>query len=614
MNSTSNFSSFSFIFFRPNSIYEETGFHHQSKSNRDQHVEQQIIAATTSSATVQQQSGPNAPHYSVTEKSGSSGYYGSNLYSASSVDEHIYCEPIIEYIKQPVNVKSSLDEVVVVGHQKTVTTADLNLMTSPTSVTVDKKTNESRGLDEKQCLESLRKSITNLENCLDVNLDNNNKQLIGAKVTKTNPIKSSSSAKSLSALQQNNNASESVNNIQKIIDNIDSQIPRPIWPSDFDDSLMDINLEMMEMEQKRLSSGSDRSRNLITLESPVMEQKSDSAKDAKRSPPHTENVINFHNTREILEKIRTRLENYLDYSKENPNVIAETDAKIANLEDNIQVLKKDLENYLQAMNEKNESEIKQFCNGILNQKKYMQMKNAFEKTYGSSCSGSCKIRIENTYELMDGYEKMRPLSTTSNCSTGSYSASASESSSSSNLVKTSYYKNPEGDEPFGTVYVKDGFTLRYNERINPSTVPVEPSLRVQRNSSRKLLFNELQKKRSTAGSHINSDQLRPGESGDDERSTSLADSFDKNNNVSRNNLKNNLQLSGALLMTDFGRKSQVTREKMLLEWHKNKPSSWELYYGSNRLITDPQQTLIRKAKGGRQVASTVSYVSQFLFI
>lgn len=596
--------------FRANSIYEETGFHHHhSKSNRDQHVEQ-IIAATTST-TVQQQSGPNAPNYSVTEKSGSSGYYGSNLYSASSVDEHIYCEPIIEYIKQPVvNGKSSLDEVVVVGHQKTVTTGELNLM-AETSNSADKKTSESQGLVEKQCLESLRKSITNLENCLDVNLDNNT-QLIGAKVTKTNPIKNSSSAKSLSSLQQNN-ASESVNNLQKIIDNIDSQIPRPIWPSDFDDSLMDINLESFEMRQKRLSNGSDKSRNLIILDSPVMGQKSDSAKDVKRSPAHAENVINFHNTREVLEKIRTRLENYLDYSKDHPNAIAETDAKIANLEDNIQVLKQDLENYLQAMNERNEIEIKQLCTGISNQKKYLQMKNAFEKTYGSSCSGSCKMRIENTYELMDGYEKMRPISATSVSSTGSYSASASGSNSSSNLVKTAYFKNKDPDEPFGTVYVKDGFTLRYNERINPSTVPVDPNLRVQRNSSRKLLFNELQRKRSATGSYLNPDQLRPGESGDDERSTSISDSCDKNNNVSQKNLKNNLQLSGALLMNTFGRKSLLNRENMLIEWHKNKPSIWELYYGSNRLITDPQQTLIRKAKIGRQVATTVSYVSAFCF-
>lgn len=42
---------------------------------------------------------PSSSHYS-TEKSGSSGYYSSNVYSASSIEDHIYSEPVIDAIDQ----------------------------------------------------------------------------------------------------------------------------------------------------------------------------------------------------------------------------------------------------------------------------------------------------------------------------------------------------------------------------------------------------------------------------------------------------------------------------------------------------------------------------------
>ena len=77
-----------------------------------------------------------------------------------------------------------------------------------------------------------------------------------------------------------------------------------------------------------------------------------------------------------------------------------------------------------------------------------------------------------------------------------------------------------------------------------------------------------------------------------------------------------MQLSSVILMDSFGKKSllQVSdREKMLLEWHKNKPSIWELYYGSNRLLHDTDQTLHKPTKINKTVKNTISYVSSFSF-
>lgn len=70
-------------------------------------------------------------------------------------------------------------------------------------------------------------------------------------------------------------------------------------------------------------------------------------------------------------------------------------------------------------------------------------------------------------------------------------------------------------------------------------------------------------------------------------------------------------------MDSFGKKSllQVSdREKMLLEWHKNKPSIWEMYYGSNRLLNDPEHTLYKPSKFKKAVRNTASYVSFYLKI
>lgn len=356
------------------------------------------------------------------------------------MDEHIYCEPIIEYVTQATDQNESLTAIIVESKDNNLN--ELSLL----AVNKADLNNDKHPIDEKQCLESLRKSITNLENCLD-------NHLLGGAMAPNAKSKSSNlppkpklppnSASKPGTSSQSTNSSSSMNQLQTIIDSIDTSIiPRPIWPTDFEDSLMDINLESFEARRDATAEMG----NLINLESPILgAQKS---LPSQQTPHHAENVINFHNTREVLEKIQGRLANYLESSQ------VEASAPSNVLEENIHTLKLDLENYLKAMQDKNEIELKNFCAGMKNNQKIVTIKNAFE-------------RKENTYEVLDetmpGYERMHPISRSSNSQTSSMS------SSSGHMAKSYYQENLEQDQHFGTVYVKDGFTMKCNEKINPFT-------------------------------------------------------------------------------------------------------------------------------------------------
>ena len=341
---------------------------------------------------------------------------------------------------QTTEANESLNAIIVESPSKENNLNEMSLL----AVNKTDHLNDTHPIDEKQCLESLRKSITNLENCLDDHLGSAYKM---SPILKSKHAKGSlnvkhslnSNAKPSTSSDSTNSNSKRKSQLQTIIDNIDTQIPRPIWPTDFDDSLMDINLESFEVRHNHPQQG-----NLINLESPIL----GATKSLPQQPtPHySEDVINFHNTREILEKIRGRLENYLESSQ---NV---TPAPSNVLEGNIYTLKMDLENYLKAMHDKNEMELKNFCAGMKNNQNIVTLKNAFE-------------RKENTYEVLDetipGYERMHPISRSSN------SDSSTMSSSSHTLAKSYYQENIEQDQNFGTVYVKDGFTMKCNEKINP---------------------------------------------------------------------------------------------------------------------------------------------------
>lgn len=82
-------------------------------------------------------------------------------------------------------------------------------------------------------------------------------------------------------------------------------------------------------------------------------------------------------------------------------------------------------------------------------------------------------------------------------------------------------------------------------------------------------------------------------------------------NVITNNghIENNLAMQQPSLISVDKAKDATTDEKdIMLEWHRNKPSIWQQYYGSKRL---KYSNMVKKIKGKLDVNSSVvmSYVS-----
>lgn len=89
----------------------------------------------------------------------------------------------------------------------------------------------------------------------------------------------------------------------------------------------------------------------------------------------TASLSDFHNIRDVLLNIRERLDSYL---KINQDSSADDSAK-SKLEDNISELKRELERYVESINEKKENELRKFSENMINQSNIRQMKKAFSR-------------------------------------------------------------------------------------------------------------------------------------------------------------------------------------------------------------------------------------------
>lgn len=81
-----------------------------------------------------------------------------------------------------------------------------------------------------------------------------------------------------------------------------------------------------------------------------------------------------------------------------------------------------------------------------------------------------------------------------------------------------------------------------------------------------------------------------------------------NSSSGNGHIENNLAMQQPSLITVDNAKDTTTDEKdIMLEWHRNKPSIWQQYYGSKRL---KYSNMVKKIKGKFDVNSTImSYVS-----
>lgn len=582
---------------RGQSTLRTTSNGHKRQSISSQDTSGEIESDVVVGKSVGRERINSTSHYS-TEKSGSSGYYSTNIFFAggSVVDDHIYYEPVVNRARKPASESGN----------------------KPTGATVGKKEGILKNSNKSQDANKAQKNGKTLEKYYyPATLENVSNDVA---VMRAKPSSN-----------------------EKLSDNVeapDGSIPRPIWPLDVDDSLADINLEAFKMRhnsQQNLigleSSASSNSDN--ELYSVSKKNQDDTAKKKFQSQSQYEEYLEFHNTRNILEQIRGKLNTLLEQRTEgqkqtdNSNGLTQAEAE---LEENIANLKSDLEGYLQSMNQKNENEIKRFCRGMSKDAKVVAVQNAVEHRHRSRGSS---VNFENDYEVLENHRAFEQ----------SYYPTTSQRT----LTR---YPNP-GDQPslFETVYVRDGFNVRQLNRpapnpfaqearstqmlLNQRSIYVQPQqLQQQQHQPIRYMSNaeinalstyEVCERRpskvsieipedggksahvvvdSGVGMGIVSDLVAEGRV---RRKSELSNS----NNVGKNGDVSDFTLQRVILMESLGKNGKMfgDKEKMLLEYHLNKPSYWELYYGANREEHKPHHTLIRKVKIGGKNAISVSYPS-----
>lgn len=364
-----------------------------------------------------------------------------------------------------------------------------------------------------------------------------------------------------------------------IMEGIDGQIPKPVWPMDFDDSLMDINLEPFLLvndapQLKRKFSNSNLGIDNQCYDSSDDDLNRSSDKSLALYLKQCEETTNVQDTTDILEGIRIKLSSLLEQAANNEVLqgIKDTEQP-SDLTKNIQSLKCELDSYLQRIKSKKDLEIKQLCTGLSKNTKMLTMKKALEnRSRKNSQTDEDGYEVFQTVEDVNGgYEQMKPKN-----------------------IMTNYQESNSGLN-FDTVYVQDGFSL------------CESGATIQFSSTRSTDTNfQLKRKFSKEFSDFN---VNITNDKSDDSSNSSDKCSDNITNSEKNQLKQNLALHHPMLIKNLDKTSGDDKD-MMLEWHNNKPSIWELYYGKNR----PIQTIIKKVtkKGKKPVNSVVSYVSIYL--
>lgn len=474
----------------------------------------------------------SSSHYS-TEKSGSSGYYSSS-YAAISVDEPIYSEPVTECLH-------------LYGR--------------------DKRVYPNQTSNENQT------PIT------PINQSNNN----------NNNTSNSSSDSGITCCDDESSVKRKPFKLPTIMEGIDGQIPRPVWPSDFDDSLTGVNLESF------ILPGDQRPRIVEHVTIPDASLNLFVAKN--------EETTNVQETRDQLEDFREKLNNLLERS-----IVVEEFQPIgllpSHLELQIKHLRTEVDEYLRVINQDNELEIKQLCDGLSKNSKMLTMKRALEnhEQRKSISSSSIHNYEQNAFNIssssMSGYEKMMPVKG----------------------HMTAYEEVDVLHSQFDTVYVEHGYSV--DQQQQKQSPPPRSSTVLRQYSFKssvadpnfhfkiKQSVNDLTEYVNQQHQHEQHERNERDESSDSVSENSAIQVPIKQKQITKNMTFQHPSFRSA------GSKTNKSDKEKMLEWHKNKPSLWELNYGINRsnhgFMTNIQLGTARKLKLKKEKAmktTVVSYVS-----
>lgn len=413
--------------------------------------------------------------------------------------------------------------------------------------------------------------------------------------------------------------------------------PRRSWPDDMvDDSLLDIDLDSFLLVNERKTDGIGKSARKSSLhavggiDNPTFlteeQEEENNYKCAKyiNSCPddayHVESDIvagtstiseksvsvadhymkryedqlHFQNTRELLEDVRDKIRLLSQASgnssrsgsanTHNPDmplsVTAPTEQLPRELEGMIKTLKNELENYLDRMNQHSELEIRQLCSGLVRNHNIVKMKKAFERRRSTHSLGT----IESDYGYAGNYEaicdgvpsSIREQIVSIRCASDPNFKMKRKSLTEVFPVTDCYAESEKLQTPATQIAQQQlrsslprraRVELRQREHDQNVITLHVPTTQLQRNLSfQQPILNKLDAK---------SLQTPPTDAEVNGKGSNGAGALGGNGNGS-------------------GAESGESGDKdSILEWHRKKPSIWEMYYGTNRM----NQSLLGKRNG-----------------
>ncbi|XP_033254494.1 uncharacterized protein LOC117193941 [Drosophila miranda] len=592
--------------------------------------------------------GGGGSHYS-TDKSGSSGYYSSNVRSTYSLDEHIYCEPVIDILdaagekqekmksgaaRQRLRPQLQLPRKVsakdtaaplplplppvaaaaaaTAASEKlyTVKSQRLDMQDAATGAAIeefhstgvnDLKQTEEEGHKLEQMLPHYSDKLRILETSIE-NLDRHLKTF--SRLFAQEQIVSFMQAPdapplALPPLPHPLDISEKLrvyNQLPTIMEQQQQQL--------VDDSLLDIDLDAFLLDPKPPSQSQSQTNlnrkakaksgrgidNTSFLSDEQLEENNykcakyinscpedayrvESEAAAGHAPvieerfvKRYEDQLHFQSTRELLEDVRDKIR-LLSRATPSPTRTPPPDIP-KELEGMIHTLKQDLESYLQRMNQHSEQDLRQLCSGLGRQQHVVRLHNALERR--RSCADLLHL---NAYEAVhDGVlisASGRPLSVREQIMTIRCASDPNFKMKRKSITEVF---------PTAECYIETTSLSRSDTPTPASTPQLElealhppslPGTMVVSQMQRNLTFHKpILSGAGSSGGASQEDALGGGSgAGKGER-----DSF--------------------------------------AEWHRKKPSIWEMYYGTNRL----HQSLLGKQRGGGELVisspqPTLSYPS-----
>ncbi|XP_017078961.1 uncharacterized protein LOC108113043 [Drosophila eugracilis] len=577
-------------------------------------------AATSAAAENQVNETPRGggSHYS-TDKSGSSGYYSSNVCSTYSLDEHIYCEPVIDVQEKIKSVAARQRQRPPLQLPTKVAAPQEVASIDPPEATVEKltavksqrsdmqdaagaaPTNDHQSQSKAEAAEEMHHYSSKLR-ILETSIENLDRHL------KTFPCLYAQD-QIVSFMQvaggRNEVSSQTMDIGEKLraynqLPTIMEQQQQQQQEQMVDDSLLDIDLDAFLLAPNAGHRGIDNPSFLNDEQ--LAENNYKCAKyinscpedayrlDSERGGPggsgvgvaeetyakRYEDQLHFQNTRELLEDVRDKIR-LLSRATPPPSATPTpastppTDVP-KELEGMIHTLKHELESYLQRMNQHSELELRQLCSGLGRQQHVVRMQNALER------------RRSYADLQLNAYEAVRD----------------------------------------GVLISANGRPLSVREQIMTIRCASDPNFKMKRKSIAEIFpaaecyveseVTTTSLSRSATPSPASTPQLElealhPGLS-----TTTVVTQMQRNLTFHKPILAVASSSQGLGNMTVDGAggdKTDREREReSIAEWHRKKPSIWEMYYGTNRLH---QSLLGKQRSGGELVISsaqpTLSYPS-----